>query len=57
MGEKGQAFVKGGCGCLLAFGALALAALIFGGSFNIDLGGAACLFVTDGLIGLLVLMI
>jgi hypothetical protein len=57
MSGKGGAFVKGGCGCLLAFVALAAISVIAGGSAHIDLGGAVCLFVGGGLVGLLVLAI
>ncbi len=57
MSEKGRAFVKGGFGCLLAFAALALLAVVAGGHAHIDLGGAICLFVVGGLVGLVVLAI
>ena len=57
MGEKGQAFAKGGCGCLLVFAALALLAVVAGGHTHIDLGGVVCLFVVGGLFGLVVLAI
>ena len=57
MGKKGQAFAKGGCGCLLAFAAIALVVLLAGGSAQIDPWGVACLFVIGGLIGLVVLAI
>lgn len=50
MNDKGGAFLKGGCGCLLAFAALALLASIAGGHAHIDLGGAICLFVFGGLV-------
>jgi hypothetical protein len=57
MNGKGQAFVKGGCGCLLAFAAVALLAVVVGGRAHIDLGGAVCLFVVGGVVGLVVLAI
>ena len=57
MSGKGGAFLKGGCGCLLAFAALALLAGIAGGHAHIDFGGAICLFVFGGLVGLAVLAI
>jgi len=57
MGEKGPAFAKGGFGCLLAFAVLALLAVCAGGHAHINLGGAICLFVVGGLVGLVVLAI
>ena len=57
MGEKASAFAKGGCGCLLAFAAFALIAVILGGSAHIDIGGAILLFVIGGVVGLVVLAI
>lgn len=51
------AFIKGGCGCLIAFAFLALLAVLAGGRAHIDLGGALCLFVIGGLIGLALLLI
>ena len=51
---QGSAFVKGGLGCLLAFLAIGLVAVLLGGSMRIDLGGAICLFVVGGIIGLVV---
>ena len=57
MEEKGTAFAKGGCGCLIAFAALGLLALLFGGNVNIDLGGVVFLFVIGGIAGLIVLAI
>jgi hypothetical protein len=54
MANEGKAFVKGGCGCLVAFAAIAVLALLFGGSAHIDLGGLVILLVIGGLIGLLV---
>ena len=57
MGNKGQAFAKGGCGCLLAFAAIAIVVVLAGGGVHIDPWGAACLFVVGGLIGLVVLAI
>ncbi len=57
MGEKTSSFVKGGCGCLIAFALLGAMAALLGGSARIDLGGALCLFVFGGLLGLVVLLI
>jgi hypothetical protein len=57
MSERSKAFVKGGCGCLLIFGAVALLAVVTGGSAYLDLGGGVCLFVVGGLVGLVVLAI
>lgn len=57
MQGKGEAFFKGGCGCLVAFAVLAVLALMMGGNVHVDAGGACCLFTTGGLIGLLVLWI
>lgn len=52
MGEKSEAFVKGGCGCLVAFAVLGLLAVMFGGHVYLDPGGAIMLFVIGGLMGL-----
>ena len=57
MDEKGEAFFKGGCGCLVAFAVIAIIAVMIGGRAHIDIGGALCLFVGGGLLGLLVLAI
>jgi hypothetical protein len=57
MGEKLQAFGKGGCGCLIAFAILATIGVLVGGHAHIDLGGAICLFVVGGIVGLVVLWI
>ena len=57
MGEKSNAFLKGGCGCLVLFAVLAGIAVLMGGAARIDLGGAIFLFVIGGLIGLVVLWI
>lgn len=55
--RSGSAFAKGGCGCLIAFAVLALLAVLVGGHAHINLGGAICLFVAGGIIGLVVLAI
>lgn len=55
--EQAGAFAKGGCGCLIAFAVIALFFVLIGGSAHIDVGGAICLFVGGGLIGLLVLWV
>jgi len=52
---KGQAFVKGGCGCLLVFVALAFIAVILGGRVHADTGGLIALFLIGGVIGLVAL--
>lgn len=52
MGEKSEAFVKGGCGCLVAFGGMGLLAVMLGGHVYLDPGGAVMLFVIGGLLGL-----
>jgi len=54
MENKGKSFVKGGVGCLVAFLAMALLALVLGGSAHLDVGGVILLFVIGGLIGLVV---
>jgi hypothetical protein len=55
--DKGSAFVKGGCGCLLAFLAIGLVLVLLGGSMHIDLGGAILLFVIGGILGLVILAV
>ena len=57
MSDKGEAFVKGGCGCIIAFIVLGLSCVLIGGSMHIDLFGAIMLFVIGGIIGLIVLAI
>ena len=57
MGEKGEAFVKGGCGCLIGFLLIGLFFVLIGGRMHIDIGGAVALFVIGGIIGLVVLAI
>jgi hypothetical protein len=57
MAEKGNAFLKGGCGCLVAFVVLGLSCALIGGNVRIDLGGAIMLFVVGGIIGLIVLAV
>jgi hypothetical protein len=57
MGEKGSAFLKGGAGCLVAFIVLGLLAVMIGGSFHMDVGGAVLLFIIGGVIGMVVLWI
>jgi len=49
--------VKGGCGCLLAFAALGLLAVLVGGRVRINFGGAVMLFVIGGLVGLVLLAV
>jgi len=51
---KTNAFFKGGCGCLLAFVAFAVLALLFGGNAHADLGGIIVLFLIGGGLGLFV---
>ena len=57
MGEKSEAFAKGGCGCLVAFLVIGLFFVLIGGHMHIDIGGAIMLFVIGGVIGLVVLFI
>jgi hypothetical protein len=57
MASTGSAFVKGGCGCVVAFLVVGLVAVMLGGSMHIDLGGAIMLFVIGGVIGLVALAI
>ena len=57
MGQKGNAFLKGGVGCFIIFAVLALVALMIGGSVHIDIFGAILLFVIGGVIGLVILAI
>jgi hypothetical protein len=53
----GQAFVKGGCGCLLLFAAVAFISVLFGGHAHADIGGLILLFLIGGAIGLVVLSV
>lgn len=55
MGDKSSAFVKGGCGCLLAFVGIAGCAVLFGARVHINLGGAILLFLGGGAVGLIAL--
>jgi hypothetical protein len=57
MGEKSEAFVKGGCGCLVAFAVLGVIGVVIGGNVHIDLGGVCLLFGIGGVIGLVVLAV
>jgi hypothetical protein len=57
MSDKGSAFVKGGCGCLVAFAVLALLGVMVGGRAHINLGGAILLFLIGGVIGLVMLAV
>ncbi len=57
MDKQGQAFVKGGCGCLIAFFLIGLCFVVVGGQMHIDIGGAIALFVIGGIVGLVVLAI
>jgi hypothetical protein len=54
---KSSAFLKGGLGCLGLFLVVGLIFLIAGGHVYIDLGGAICLFVVGGVLGLLIFAI
>ena len=49
----GEAFVKGGCGCLIAFFVIGLFMVLIGGHMRIDIGGAILLFVIGGGLGLI----
>jgi hypothetical protein len=57
MSEKGDAFLKGGCGCIVAFFVIGLSCVLIGGNMHIDIGGAILLFIIGGVIGLIVLAI
>jgi hypothetical protein len=57
MGEKAEAFAKGGCGCLIAFVVVAAVVVLIGGRAHIDLGGGILLFLIGGVIGLIALAI
>lgn len=57
MGDKSKAFLKGGCGCFVAFLVIGLFLVMIGGSMHIDIGGAIMLFVIGGIVGLVVLAI
>ena len=50
--SKGEAFVKGGCGCLIVFAVIGLLCVLIGGNVHIDIGGAIMLFVIGGVLGL-----
>ena len=54
MGDKGRAAAKGSAGCVVAFFALALLAVLFGGQAYIDGGGFIMLLVIGAVIGLVV---
>jgi hypothetical protein len=51
---KTGAFIKGGCGCLIAFVALAVLALMLGGTAHADPLGIIILFLIGGGLGLFV---
>ena len=51
---KTSAFFKGGCGCLLAFVAFAVIAVLFGGNAHADFLGIVVLFLIGGGLGLFV---
>ncbi len=53
----GQAFLKGGCGCLLLFALIGVLAVAIGGHVRADVGGLILLFVIGGIIGLVILAI
>ncbi len=57
MSNKGEAFVKGGCGCLIAFIVIGLSCVLIGGNMHIDIGGAILLFFIGGIFGLIILAI
>jgi len=54
MANEGKAFLKGGCGCLIAFAVLAIIAVAAGGSAHLDVGGLLLLLAVGGVIGLVV---
>ena len=51
--NRGSAFVKGGCGCLVVFAVLAFIAVLLGGHAHANVGGVVFLFVIGGIIGLI----
>ena len=55
--SKSEAFIKGGCGCLLVFAVLGFLAVIVGGKVHADILGLLALFVIGGVIGLIVLAV
>lgn len=55
MAERSIYFLKGGFGCLGLFVLMGLLALLVGGSFYLDPGGAVALFCVGGIIGLVYL--
>ena len=54
MNSKGEAFVKGGCGCLALFVVFGLCCVMVGGYMRINLFGALALFGIGGVLGLVV---
>jgi len=52
---EGQAFLKGGCGCLLAFAVLSVLVALIGGRVRVGLGGFIILFIIGGAFGLILL--
>ncbi len=57
MSGSGNAFAKGGIGCIVAFIGVGLLCVLLGGSIHINLGGIIILFVIGGVIGLIVFSI
>jgi Na+/melibiose symporter-like transporter len=55
--KKSDAFVKGGCGCLIAFILVGLLVVLFGGRMHLDIGGAIILFGIGGVVGLVFLAV
>jgi hypothetical protein len=55
--NSSSAFLKGGCGCLVVFAALAFIAVLLGGHAHANVGGVVLLFVIGGILGLVVLSI
>ena len=51
---KGQAFLKGGCGCLMLFVVLGFFVVLIGGNVHADFAGILMLFLIGGTIGLVV---
>ena len=54
MSGSGGAFVKGGCGCIVAFFAIGMFFVMIGGGMHFDAGGLVLLFAGGGVLGLIV---
>ena len=54
MVDSGKAAAKGSLGCVIAFLAIGILALLFGGTVYIDAGGFVLLLVIGAVLGLIV---